>query len=330
MVLGMHKFGKIAFSAILLLVGAISALAGTLTVTTPSSNDVLGLNNTVGFTTSGTFKAVTVTVTLTGAGGTITKTQVFSSIPDTNKLNGSVPLNLTSATAEGDYTLTVSATEEGNSYATVGPLPVRVDVTAPKFDDFAPINGSFVKGTVTVRFNITEANLKNWTVQVNSSDIPNNSGTTLAGTVAWDTSSVTTDGGQSITITATDKGGNTTTKTVNVVVDRVKPVVTVQYPRSDLPISPGSTSSVVIDVQDQTSSSVSVTGVDVVIKTLSGTFLYRVPRISFRSTGSNSFRWSGRIRSTVRLPRSCKLVVTCIDKAGNIAANQEVNLTFGS
>lgn len=316
------------FLALAVICCCLPALGATLTVTSPSDNDILGLNNTISFNTSGTVRAVTINVTLVGPGGTITKSQVFSGI-DKGVVNGTVALNLNTSTVEGDYTLTVSATESGNSYNTVDPIPVKVDVTAPKFLDFSPADGGFVKGTVPIKFQIEEANLKQWTVTVNDNDIPNNSGTSLNGTVNWDTSSASTDGAQTVRITLTDKGGNTSTRSMTLTVDRIKPIVSIQNPRSDLPIPPGANTSVVIDIQDASSNSVVFTGVDVVIKTTDNTFLLRVPRVSFRALSGTTSRWTGRLRSRIRLPRTCKLVVTCFDRAGNAATTQEVTLTIG-
>lgn len=301
---------------------------GNITVTSPSSGDVLGLSNNVTFNTTGTVKTLTVTLTLTGPGGTITKSQQFTA-PADGKVTGSIPLNLTTSTQEGTYSLAVTTSEAGNTYNTVAPINVTVLVTAPKFLEFSPIDGAFVKGQVTISFTLQSTALKQWTVQVNSNDIPNNSGTSLTGSVIWDTTSIQNDGAQTITITATDKAGNTATRSINVTLSRVGPQLTVQAPRSDLPIVPGSNISVIVDVKSTTSAQVSFTGVDVVVKTIDGAFITRVPRISFKATGSNSNRWTGRIRGRVRLPKMCKLVVTCIDNAGNAATPQEVALTVG-
>jgi hypothetical protein len=322
------------------LVGIVAVLSAslaladpTLTVTSPTEGAFIGTNNQLKFIVHGATLEVTVHATIVGpTGGTTNVEQRFT--PNASgDIDNSLPLNFSPSSPEGNYTITVSATHPGFTIPDTV-IHVVLDVTKPKILEFNPINNSFVKGpTVPITVKVNETNIKEWKVQVNGQDIPNNSGTTVDSngrfTVAWDVSGILTDGTQSVSITIKDKADNVSTQNASVTVDRIKPSITIQFPRSDSNIRPGSTISVVIDVQDASTSSVDVTGLDVTLTTIAGQFITRVPRISFSGSGGNTLRWTGRIRGRdIKLPKQFKVVANAIDKAGNVAVTQSTTVTL--
>lgn len=316
----------------LLLAIAAFASAGTLTVTSPTEGAFLGTSNTLRFQITGATLEVTIGVDIDSGQGVTHIEQRFTPDGD-GKINDSIPLNFSASSPEGPYTITVTATEPGNTYNTVV-LHVTVDVTKPKFFDLNPIDQSFVKGpNVPIIVKVIDANFKEYRVQINNQDIPGNTGTTLDAnstfTVNWNTNGILTDGSQTITITTKDQANNEATQTLNVTLDRIAPVTTIQFPRSDTAIRPRSDITVVVDVADASSSSVSVTGIDVVIKDMNNNFIMRVPRMSFQAQGSTTVRWTGRILKTTPLPRNFKVVTTTVDRAGNVGVSQTTNAHIG-
>jgi hypothetical protein len=319
---------RLVFALFALLATAIASAVGTLTVTSPTEGAFLGATNKVKFNITGAVVEVQVKVEITGPGGTTTiGPQPFT--PDAeNRITGEINANFSESAPEGAYTIVVSATENGVPYTPVT-INVTVDVTAPKFFDFNPTNNAFVKGpTVPIIVKVIDANFKEYRVQVNSQDIPNNTGTVLGMDntfiVNWNVAGLQHDGAQTITIVVKDQANNEKTKTLTVTRDTVPPTTSIVYPRSDTRVRPHSTFSVLIDIADQSNSSVDVTGVDVVITNMSNQVLRRVPRVSFQSN-----RWTGRILSNVTLPHQFKIVAKTTDKAGNVGVTQTTIVTLG-
>jgi Flp pilus assembly protein TadG len=207
-------------------------------------------------------------------------------------------------------------------------LNVTLDRTKPKFLQFNPTDNAFVRGPIVpISVEVDEANVREWRVQVNNQDIPNNTGSTQEFTVNWDTSGIELDGPQTITVRVKDEADNETTQTISVTLDRVSPVLTIQYPQQNTVIRRRSTVSVVVDLTDLSTQSIDVTGIDVLVKSLDGNTTYlRVARSATRTSGNNTLRWSGRIRWRYTLPTEYKIVATARDKAGNVAAIQEVTV----
>ncbi|MFZ4508896.1 MAG: hypothetical protein ACOYON_14500 [Fimbriimonas sp.] len=321
---------------LIVLIAAVAhfALAGTLTVTSPTSGSslgsadspYLGKNNTLTFLITGSSVEVTVKAEITSPAGTTVISDKFQ--PDSKgEISRSLALNFSESSPEGNYTIVVSATEPGNSYPTKT-LYVKVDTRKPKILEFSPNNSAFVRGTVPIRATIQELNIKDWTVRVGNQDIPSNTGTTNEINVPWDTTGIITDGAQSITLTVRDLADNVTTQTINVTLDRISPVATILFPRSDTSIRPNATISVIVDVRDASSTSVDAQGIDVILTRLDGTYIARVSRVSYGNAGGNTARWNGRIRYVQnRLPSQFKVRVTVVDKAGNSGIPQEVIVT---
>lgn len=314
---------------LLLLASMATALsmAGTLILKSPTEGAYLGQNNSIEFSITGARVQVTVTAKVTGPAGTTQVSQSFT--PDADgKVSNSISLNFSEGTPTGDYTLTLSATEQSNTYEDQV-VHVNVDVEKPRFYSVSPNSGAFVTGTVKIRASILEENVKDWRVKVNDQDIPNNTGTSNTVAVDWNASLIKTDGPQTITIVVRDQANNETTKTLNVTLDRIKPTISIVYPRTDTKLIPGTTINVTVDIVDASATSVDGSGIDVVARKTDGTYIELVARTSIAANGEKTLRWIGRIRYRAGvLPNQFKIVVNAIDRAGNRAAPQEVTLKF--
>lgn len=307
------------------LVAVSVAQAGTLTVTSPLEGSYLGSSNTLSFNITGARLKVNVTATVTGPGG-VTKVQNDFNPDSDGKINASLALGFAQNSPQGDYTVSVVATEPGATYNATN-LTVTVDTVAPKILTFSPLKGSFVKGDFWVRYTLQEVNLKTTNVTLGGQTVPNNAGTDTTIDVPIETAAIDRDGPLSVGLTATDLANNVLSDTINVTLDRNPPVATPQYPRSDTPVRPRTDLSILVDVTDQFANAVDVTGVDIIVTRLDGTFLARASRLSFRSVGGTTSRWTGRLRrKSVSLPPAYKLVISAIDRAGNVAARQEVTV----
>ena len=310
---------------------ATTAWAATITVTSPGSGDFLGRTNKVKFTITGSNAQVTVKVVATLDSNPSISVEVEKQFsPDVGgEIDGSIDLNFAESTPEGDYTLVVTATEAGGTYNTVPDIDVIVDVRSPKFLNFNPLSNAFVRGTVPIFVELEESNVKEWRVRINNADIPNNSGATNLVIVSWDTDSIIQDGAQTINVSVEDLASNTSTKDISVTLDRVNPSASILAPMDGASYRPNARIAVVVNVMDQFSGSVHFTGVDVLIKSMSGQTLGRVARRSVRNFGNN-ITWTGRIRRTSQLPSEFKIVVNIIDRAGNVAVTQEVTVSTSS
>ena len=314
--------------AIVLLGAALvgSALAGTLTVTTPTNNSFVGSGSSISFNITGARVKTTVKAVITSPTGTTTVQNDFT--PNTDgEASGSLSLGLAASSPQGQYTVVVSATEPNNTY-TPTTLTVNVDTVLPKILAFLPTRNSFVKGTVRIRYQLQEANLRDATITAAGQTLPNTgSGNNVE--ASFDTAAVEKDGPLSISLAARDMANNALNDTINVTVDRNAPNSTIQSPVAGVRIRPRSDVAVIVDVADQFANSVDVTGVDVVVQRTDGTFITRATRLSFRavSSGSTTARWTGRLRFDTRaLPSTFKIVVSAIDRAGNVAARQELTV----
>ncbi|MDX2064173.1 MAG: Ig-like domain-containing protein [Fimbriimonadaceae bacterium] len=309
------------------LASTVAAWAGTLTVQSPTNNAFLGQSNRLRFQIAQAAVEVTVNVRVTGTGGTFTFEERFSPNAD-GEVDGGIDLNFGESTPEGQYTITVTATEPDNTYPT-RQIPVTIDVVRPQFLELYPLQNQFYRSNVRVVGRIRETNVKQWEVLVNNQPFPGNTGTGNTIDATWNASTLTQDGQQSISVRVTDLANNVTSRTINIVVDRVAPVVTIAYPRTDSRILPGTTIPVLVDITDFSNSSVDVTGITVRLFRMDGSLLGTVARVSVVNQGGNGLRWTGRIRPSMGMPRQFRLRVECIDKAGNRATNQEVTVRVG-
>lgn len=322
------KMLKVFLGLSLMLMAVLAQAQFTLQVTSPLEGDFLGFNNSVKFLVQNATEKTTIKVTATGPGGSTVIQQDFLPNQD-NKIDGSIALNFNESSPSGAYVIQVDAFDSGFTAAPVI-RNVTVDVTKPKILEFNPIANGSIKGpTVSIVVKLQEFNLKEWRVKIDGNDIPNNTGTTLDSNdsfeVSWTVSGFPTDGSHSIEITVKDKAENQSSKSFSIRLDRLPPSITIAFPRSDTQVRPNSDFSVIVDISDPNGGLIDITGVDVIIRKLDGSFLYRVPRVNFQPTGNGSFRWTGRVRKkSISLPSSFKIVVNGIDRAGNPAIQQEV------
>lgn len=321
----MSRFLIRALPGLVLVLAAALSRAGTLEVSAPNDGDFVGRTNTVSFVVRGATLQVTVRVEATGSGGTITSEGQFT--PDNDGVvNKTLPLNFAPSNPEGPYTIVVTATEQNNNYNTVT-FTVTLDVTSPKFLHYNPIPGAFIRGIVPITVEVNEPNVKEMRVQVNNEDIPNNTTDQNFIVVNWDTSGIELDGPQTIKIKVKDKAGNESTQEMEVTLDRVSPAISVLYPRTDTQVRKGAVVPVIIDIVDGQDDAVGPSGVDVLLTRMDGSFIRRVPRSTFKSSGGK-LTWSGRIRWAKDLPSTFKMKVLAVDKAGNVAQMQEVTLSI--
>lgn len=306
------------------------ASAGTISLTDPTPDDYLGRTNTVRFLISDANAKVTVRVELRQVADpsvVITTQREFT--PNADKtIDGSIPLNLSPGLANGAYTLKVTATEPGATYNTLTPINVTVDVKDPRFLQFNPIDGGFVRGLVPITALFDEDNMKEWRVQVDNADIPNNVGTDVMLSTTWDSTLEVNDGPKTITISAEDLAGNKSSVSVTITVDRNPPSALILSPTTTDVFYGNARIPVVVEITDQFNNAVDARTIDVVIEDLQGNLIGRVARRSVQNNGSK-VTFSGRIRDISSLPSEFNIVVHVSDRAGNAAAPQAVKITKG-
>lgn len=324
------------------MVAMLSLGQRTINVSSPVKNDFLGKTNTVNFAITGAKFQVTVKIKATRIGSNDVVTNEKKFTPDANdKVNDSVALNFSDGTPQGQWKVEITPVEFNNNNvkqvytpSTVVINPVVVDVKSPTFYSVNPLDGNYVRGAgangiVHIRANLNEPNIDLWKIQINSGDIPNNSGSTKDVDVLWSTKGIQKDGSQTISIKVDDKAKNTVTKTIDVTLDRVSPSTQIVTPGPSTFIPPNTTIPVVVTISDQFGDSVDVTGIDVVAKTLDNKFIARVSRRSTTPNG-NTISYVGRLRWSNSLPKTFKLVVTAYDKAGNKAEIQETKVNIAN
>jgi len=165
-------------SLLRVIVGALAVLAATasiaqsFTVTSPTEGAFIGTTNSLHFIVHGATLETTVHATIVGPTGGTTNVEQRFTPNSSGDIDNSLPLNFSPSSPEGAYTITVSASQPGFTYPDVV-IHVILDVTKPKILEFNPINNSFVKGPIVpITVKVSEANIKEWKVQVNGQDIP--------------------------------------------------------------------------------------------------------------------------------------------------------------
>jgi hypothetical protein len=323
------------FASLFALMAFCSAMAGTINVSSPakgSPTNPTAVRNatTINFSLTAMGKSearISVTVRRVSDNSIFFQADDATRVqPSTTNDDGSGSYNLTflEGTPEVTYKVEVRAfpVQAGaTTYNIDQDLFVRPDLTKPKILEFSPLSGAYAKGTVTIRVKISEPNLKDWRVQVNNQDIPNNQGTTVNAngefSVTWDTSGIRFDGQQQVNVRVRDQADNEENINIPVVVDRVAPTVVIQSPQNGAAFGAGSTINVTVDITDFNANSVNSSGVDVVIRDSANRFIGRVSRISFSQNSATGNRWVGRIRWRTGLPSTMKIIVTVVDRAGN-------------
>lgn len=318
-------------SAIVLFACSALGWGSTFVVTSPADGDYLGRSNRMGFTVTGAEREVRVSVRATSLDtpdDVITFREATFQPDADGRVTGNIDINFDEATPEGSYRLDITPREEGATFDPVPSITVNVDVRNPRFRNTNPLTGSFVRGVVPIRAELEEANIQEWRVQINGRDIPNNSGSTETLLVNWNTDTVRDDGSQSISIRVEDKAKNSASRTISVTLDRVAPSSTILTPGPNDQIRPNSNIAVAVEVVDQHGNSMHASGVDVVIRDGAGNYIGRVARRTVNVSGTR-LTWSGRIQRDRRLPSTFQIEVSAVDRAGNRAVVQRVNLRIG-
>ncbi|MEQ1820935.1 MAG: hypothetical protein ABL949_00305 [Fimbriimonadaceae bacterium] len=338
---------KRVFFLVLWVLSALS-MAGTINVNspargTPTAPTLVGTSKSINFALTNMVNEAKVSITVRRQSDNslfFESIDAVSVTPSTNNHDGSGTFNLTFAqgTPEVVFRVEVRARDINNetTYNVDQDLFVKPDVTKPKILSFNPITNSFVKGIVPIRVRISETNLKEWRVQVNSQDIPNNTGSTVNAqgefVVNWDTTGIQLDGAQSISIRVRDLADNEETTNISLTLDRIAPTVTIRAPVNNTTYSAGTTITITVDIRDASNAAVNFSGVDVVARTTAGAFITRASRVSFQPVDGTTNRWVGRIRWVQgQLPSTFKIHVTAVDKAGNVPPTpQTVTVKIGS
>lgn len=251
--------------------------------------------------------------------------------------SGTFSLTFSEGTPEVVYKVEVRAVPVQTGVTTYNDdqdLYVKPDLTKPKFLSYTPSDSAFIKGIVKIKVKIQEANLKDWRVQIDNQDIPNNQGTTVDANgyfqVSWDTTGIKLDGSKTINLRVRDSAGNEQSKSINVTLDRVPPIITIKSPLNNTHYSPGTNITVTVDIKDASSASTSANGVDVIARRMDGSFIVRAAKIQFQQVDGVTNRWTGRIRWVQgQLPSKFKIEVTAYDKAGNAGTKQTVIVYIG-
>lgn len=319
--------GFVCVALLCILAGIASGQS--LTVTSPTNNAYLGLNNTLSFQISGAIYQTTVTATVTDNDTQAQFTSSNSFTPSAGgAISGTLPINFASTDAGGDYTIVVTATSPDVTFNSVT-IPVTVVLVGPKFLDFTPITGTFCGSVCHIRATLNDQYLQNWQVQVDGANIPNNSGTTTTVSVDWNTTGAKNGSSHTISITATDLAGNTANETMSVTVVTTPPTITMTYPLSSEPVSPIGTINVIVDISSITSSALDQNSITVQVQTTTGAYWTTVARVSTSALNSTTLRWTGRIQqSYVHLPGKFNIVANAIDLAGNVATQGSVTVTL--
>jgi hypothetical protein len=159
------------------------------------------------------------TVTLRLDGGDATSVDVSVDGTALAHLTGS-PFSTTLDTttlADGQHTLSASAQDAAGNTATQS-ITVTVDNGAPALSWLAPQDGDTVRGTVTLRLDGDDAT----SVDVSVDGTPLAHLTTAPFTTPLDTTTLA-DGQHTLTATAQDAAGNTSTQSISVTVDNTPP-----------------------------------------------------------------------------------------------------------
>ena len=128
-------------------------------------------------------------------------------------LNGVALTNGATVSAEGTYTLVVTATDQAGNTATQSRTFV-IDKTLPVITVAGVVDGENRNTDATITYQATDAALASATATLNGASFT--SGTT-----------VPTEGAYTLVVTATDQAGNTATESRSFVIDKTAPAITI-------------------------------------------------------------------------------------------------------
>lgn len=132
----------------------------------------------------------------------------------------------TRTTPNGAATVRVTSTDTAGNSATDS-VVVTVDNIAPSVTFSAPAENAWVRGIVTAGFSATDVNLASARLSYGGTTLD-----VMAATSAMVDTTTLGDGSQTITLTATDRAGNTASAALSVRVDNTKPIAVVTAPAS--------------------------------------------------------------------------------------------------
>lgn len=136
-------------------------------------------------------------------------------------------------TEDGDYTITFSATDGAGNIAATQTLSFTVDCTAPSVTVRGATDYFVTKDAVKLDFSVTEAYYETNIVQIQGTRRTVEGKTLSLNISGWSNTGMTSglsrefteDGYYTITITATDKAGNSKSQTVHFTIDTTPPVI---------------------------------------------------------------------------------------------------------
>lgn len=135
-------------------------------------------------------------------------------------LNG-IPYDLSPLTNDGEYDLSVTATDRAGNQ-TVHTVHFTIDTTPPAIKVANVTDGAFYGTDVTPVISVTDANLKTFSITVNSR--PYTAGTPL-----------TAEGTYTLSINAEDLVGNNSSTTLSFTIDKTPPVSTMETGQPKFP-----------------------------------------------------------------------------------------------
>ena len=194
--------------------GTVFSNEGPQTVTVTATDSA---GNTAAASVTFTIDKTPPTITITGpANNLVTNLDVPLTYSVADALDPAPtvtgPASGTDFTAEGSQTITITATDSAGNSATAS-VTFTIDKTAPAISIASPANSALTNGNVTLTYTVTDA----------LDATPSVTGP-ASGTV------YTTDGPQTITLTASDAAGNSATASVTFTIDRTPPAVTLTCP----------------------------------------------------------------------------------------------------
>ncbi|MEP0767619.1 MAG: hypothetical protein HRF45_13930 [Fimbriimonadia bacterium] len=220
---------------------------------------------------------------------------------------------------DGPHTIDVTARDKAGNVATLV-RNIKVDNTSPSIENIQPEADSFVGESVLITANVVEQNLDKWTVTVDGEELDGGTGNSSGIEVDWFTSTYS-EGRHTIQIVATDKAGNTDTKTVSVTIDRTAPQVFIRYPFNNFVVAPNTNLLIVVDITDLSDLSVDEDSVSVVLRGPRNNVVAKADKLSStRLAAGNGIRWTGQLnvgKGGGKVGDKFTIEATAMDKAGN-------------
>jgi len=220
----------------------------------------------------------------------------------------------TTAVADGSHAVDARATDRAGNTTNAAQITVTVDNMddPPTASIVNPADGSTVSGIIEVAADATDD--KGVTqVEFFEDGVSIGVDSTAPYAVSWDTTTVT-DGGYTVTATATDTIGQTAIDSISITVDNTPPTVSITSPSDEATVS--GTIEVAADANDATSG---VAQVEFFVEGVS---------IGVDTDGSDG--WFISWDTTTVANGSYTLTATAADVAGNVATSESVTVTVNN